>query len=187
MQFAAALVEYLIIGAIALVWAAPLGSHFFGLPLTPDQTSVIFVTPFIYVIGMYIDAAASVLLKKWKKNTKEATKEATEGTTPQAWTKTVQVLTHSPELSQTMNALVTRDRVARGTFLNSVIAIFVPPMMGMRWSRWAPLSLTAIGFSVVAFLAWRRFDRLSFDFKQKAIEQIKLKLSLANKDNQGTP
>jgi hypothetical protein len=70
MQFAAALIEYLITGIVASTWVVALINHYTSLPLQEIQNyKEIFVVayfPIAYILGIYIDVTSSFLIRRSK-------------------------------------------------------------------------------------------------------------------------
>jgi hypothetical protein len=170
-QFTATLVEYLVIGTVALFWLVPLSSHLFGVTLKLDEANVILILPLLYVLGMYIDATASILLHKMKWHVKDAKEENKKN--PQPYKKTVKILlAHSPEIAQTMQALVTRDRIARGSFLNALLVIPITCLVEVELEQRIKFIIIAALASLFTFTMWQRFDKLTSEFKKLALEEI---------------
>ncbi|MFL5561747.1 MAG: hypothetical protein ACJ79K_09760, partial [Gemmatimonadaceae bacterium] len=66
-QFAAALLEYLVSGFVGLLWLAPLMQRLFGSPLPAlSEASVTLCLPAAYVLGIFIDATSSFALERFK-------------------------------------------------------------------------------------------------------------------------
>ena len=167
MQFAAAFVEYLVTGVVALAWAVPLMSRIVAVPAL-DETTVLLAIPLLFVLGMYVDAAASLLLKTTKRLLKK--EKVSRGN---RFASTVTVLRGSPELAQELRAMVLRDRVARGVCLNALLAT------GAALTSASPhpftLGAVAAAITVVSFPMWWRFDNLSSEFTAEAVKQITAK------------
>lgn len=184
MQFAASFVEYLITGCTALLWLIPLWLAVLGPGLPCDVSLdkyVLVLLPVLYVVGMLVDSISSELLqplkpvvrgtKKQEQQTKrDGSLKDTEKREDRAapYSNTVFILYHSPELGKAMLAHTSRDRIARGAFLNSLLAFCIT--LGGNWG-WQP-SLAALVLTIVLFAMWWRFERLSHDFKQHAVEII---------------
>jgi hypothetical protein len=183
MQFTATLVEYLVSGAVALIWLIPLANYSFGADLKDVLTElkdikevvVFLMLPFLYVMGMYIDTAATLLLHSFKKHVQKA-KIANKLQRP--YKKTVEVQwARCPEISQTMQSLVTRDRIARGVSLNSLIAtiVFSVTKSDLGFQNYYAFSAYAITF--ISIKMWERYDRLTTEYKCEVLDKIHMSSS----------
>jgi hypothetical protein len=165
MQFASALLEYLVSGFVALLWLVPLvraaaGSHN-SLPQITEP-SVMLYLPAAYVMGILLDATSSHLLERFRRH----------GQSRASYDRTVHILTHGSEhLIKTMEAYVGRDRIARGVVLSAAISIPVYlTVLDGRLRLFASCGgLVALAWS---FFAWYRFDRLSSKFKDQALLRL---------------
>lgn len=190
MQFAASFVEYLVTGCTALLWLIPLW-RLSGLSnkICLDQISldkyVLLLLPALYVVGMLVDSISSLLLQ-WLKPVARKNKKLKQALADLPWVRSSQkgsaplvddsiphkntafVLYHSSELAKVMLAHSSRDRIARGALLNSLLAFFISLVGG--WSILFSLALLVL--SVALFGMWWRFERLSHGFKQHAVEVI---------------
>ena len=163
MQFAAALLEYLVSGFVALLWLAPLMHRLFGGPMpTPSEASVSLYLPVAYELGIFIDATSSVVLERFK------VRDYRSSTEPYA--RTARILARSPEhVVKTLQAYAGRDRIARGVLLNAVLALAVYPFVlsgGVRVAALAAALVTAVWSALV----WRRLERLTSQFKEEALK-----------------
>jgi hypothetical protein len=168
-QFAATFVEYLVTGTVALIWIVPLGlallrRDWAWLGSVLGEQAVLLAIPVLYVVGMYVDSGASLLLKGVKRRIRGTPRRANR------YDDTVAVLSHSPELAQELRALVSRDRVARGTTLNLMLAVAVIALTQHGPGR-ARLLVAAVLLSLVSLALWWRFDDLSREFKRSAVRR----------------
>jgi len=164
MQFAASFVEYLVTGCTALLWLIPL----WLLSRPQDKVSlgnvsldkyVLLLLPALYVVGMLVDSISSLLLK-WLKPVARRNKTLGQALVDLQWMRlfrkgapelvddssshknTALILYHSPELAKVMLAHSSRDRIARGALLNSLLAFFIA-LVGC-WGFAFPLALLAL-------------------------------------------
>ena len=161
MQFAAALLEYLVSGFIALLWLAPLIHRQFGEVPRLDDASITLYLPVAYVLGIFIDATSAALLERFK------LRQYGSSTAPYA--RTARILARAPEhVARTLQAYAGRDRIARGVLLNALIALVVYPYALSTRTR---LGALAVAFLVAIWsaLVWRRLERLTSQFKEEAL------------------
>jgi hypothetical protein len=164
MQFAAALVEYLISGILAAAWALPLFWRLFGIMPPIDDGWVVMYLPAAYVLGIYIDSTASVLLKTLRLQKKTADAGSYDRTT-------LILAKGSDALAQAMQVYVSRDRIARGVFLNATISCVVLPLT-LPAGLWVDALMIAAVMAIWSFFIWKRLDRLSNDFKTHAVAKL---------------
>lgn len=69
MQFAATLFEYFVTGTIALTWLLPVWTKVIGVQIglsNIKEGEAIFLIPIAYVLGLFSDSIASIILKVFK-------------------------------------------------------------------------------------------------------------------------
>jgi ABC-type branched-subunit amino acid transport system permease subunit len=192
MQFSA-LIEYLITGIVSSVWFSVLVNKFIPIPidLIKDYKEIVVVVyiPVAYVLGVYIDVVSSYLIRRFKELYLSVLKcnviseihnkfskifLIISGNTKSSPYKHASIiLSYSPsDMIKTMDAYVSRDRMARGMALNSLISAFV-----FLWALPDDISYKAFIICLVLFLLsisiWHRLRRLSSTFKKVAIEALK--------------
>lgn len=189
MQYAAALIEYLITGIISLIWIGLYSSQYVDISVQNikdyKEIIVICIFPIAYVFGIYVDVSSSYLLKRLNNIAKFISKYITcpswlicivnfiVGTSKsEPYKRSAKILSYSPsDTIKTMEAYVSRDRIARGMALNSFASGYI---------SWITLTgntqCIAIKFSVAIFiisvLVWFRLRRLSKAFKTQALIQL---------------
>lgn len=192
MQFAAALIEYLITGIVASIWMATLINKYINLPLGEikeyKEIFVVVYFPVAYILGIYIDVTSSFLIRRTKELYEPISKTRIFSPVHKAiawviskivgnpkedsYERSAEILTYSTgDLVRTMEAYVSRDRIARGMALNSlfgglVSAFFIPDDLR------APVSIACFISFVVSVLVWIRLRRLSSRFKRVAISKL---------------
>lgn len=191
MQFSA-LIEYLVTGIVSSVWISVLINNFVPVPIEmiKDYKELVVVVyfPIAYVMGVYVDIVSSYFIRRLKeiyglllkfsvmKNIDSGFLRAFKlllgepKSTPYKHASII--LSHSPsDMVKAMDSYVSRDRIARGMALNSLISAFV-----FLWSLPSDVSITAFTICLVVFLLsifiWRRLRRLSSAFKIAAIEAL---------------
>lgn len=163
MQFAAALVEYLISGIFAAGWVVPLYWKLFDKTPPISDGWVVLYLPVAYVLGIYVDATASRLLQLARLK-----KSAGSG----AYDRTTLILARgSDALAQAVQIYVSRDRIARGMFLNATLSLLV-----VSWALPPEYRLGAGCIAAVAAVwslwMWKRLEKLSNTFKENAIAKL---------------
>jgi hypothetical protein len=199
------LIEYLITGATAGLWllllfhrAYPDLAAEFRLDRI-DPKTLAFLVPLAYVIGMIIDyvsrfvaSAVDFLIVRcaiWPLRRRISARIPNRTSMYQKLKKLIEpperkraplsqheIMLVSTELGKQLEIRSSRDRVARGAFLNSIVAT------GVLYYYYSvdvhpPVSLQVIlfgglGLSAVLFAMWRRFARLTYKYQRKAGEAI---------------
>jgi ABC-type branched-subunit amino acid transport system permease subunit len=192
MQFSA-LIEYLITGIVSSVWFSVLVNKFVPIPmdLIKDYKEIVVVVyiPIAYALGVYIDVVSSYFIRRFKELYRSILKcnvinkihkllskfflciSGNPKSSPYKHASII--LSYSPsDMVKTMDAYVSRDRMARGMALNSLISAFV-----FLWILPDDISCKAFIICSVLFLLsisiWHRLRRLSSAFKKVAIEALK--------------
>jgi hypothetical protein len=161
-QFASALLEYLVSGFVALLWLVPLVRAVIGtstqLPQI-NEPSVTLYLPVAYVLGIFLDATSSLLLETLRRH----------GGSRTSYDRTVRILSYgSQHVVKTMEAYVGRDRIARGVVLSAVISVFVYASVFDGRTQVAAV-IAAVVVLIWSVLVWRRLDLLSSKFKDQAL------------------
>jgi len=198
MQFATALIEYLISGIVASIWIMIIINFYVTLPLeTFNNYKEIFILiyfPIAYVIGIYIDAISSLILKILKipcdilflnreyfKPIQEKLRKCIRKSELHSYRKSAKILSYSEvDIIRTMESYVSRDRIARGILLNSSITgivcmIYLEPPLA------STIEKVCLIFSIISFLVWVRLKRLSSKFKKVAIENLRARKRINSK------
>lgn len=166
-QLPGLLIEYLVNGSIALVWFHPLLDK---LPsqLPPAALPAILIAA-LYVVGMAVDVTAWAATRPFKPWVRKQVHKKCRGTSdPSSASETkrlAKMILHAPELSREFSLRSSRDRIARGTIVNSV-------MVAMLVQPWWFGVLAAVGSIVV----WVMFEKLSYMFELCAEEALDEKL-----------
>jgi hypothetical protein len=193
MQVAASFLEYLVTGALSLLWLLPLLLSLRGGSLdTLHLPDAVILLPLLYALGMLMDGVgyaftrpirravnrinAVVEKRQVGRRSPPRTREKLQGGLRGKAT-TVYVLYHSPELARGLELRSTRDRIARGVVANLLLAVIV--VFARSWSPWLAVSYSSIGWFLVACLlialiVWIRFKDLSGRFKYEAARRIQL-------------
>jgi hypothetical protein len=162
MQFAAALLEYLVSGIVALLWLVPLLVRAFGVTPPQGEQLISLYLPFAYVLGIFLDATSSALLERFRDLRNS----------PVPYKRTAQILTHAPEsVIRTLQAYTGRDRIARGVLLSAVIGLATYGFTLQGAARTAGLIGAAIVTAWSAW-SWKRLDDLTRDFKDQVLIQL---------------
>lgn len=193
MQFAVALIEYLISGIIASVWVAAIIMNYIKLPLDNikdyKEIFVIVYFPIAYILGIYVDTTSSFLIRRIKElgcmiGSLKPCSRIIKFVSPayvflvgeaktDSYERSAEVLARSiPDAVRTMEAYVSRDRIARGAALNAlagaIIAFaYAPPEIMV------PVSVGCLLMLAYSLLMYKRLRRLSSRFKKVVISKIK--------------
>jgi hypothetical protein len=186
MQYAAALIEYLITGIISLIWIGLYSNQYIDISAKNikdyKEVIVISIFPVAYVLGIYVDVSSSYLLKRFNNiatfigkylscpNWLRTTSNFILGTSrSEPYKRSAEILSHSAsDTIKIMEAYVSRDRIARGMALNSF-------MCGLASYLFlsGDVKCTAINYCIVIFVisicSWFRLRRLSKAFKTQAL------------------
>jgi len=193
MQFAVALVEYLISGIVASVWVVAVVGNFIQLPLNKindyKEIFVIVYFPVAYILGIYVDATSSFLIRRVKEldvcaRGKSKTylwlrtglmrvyKFLAGEPKKDSYERSAGILSHSiPDAVRTMDAYVSRDRIARGAALNA----FAGALTALAYAPVEVRSSIFFGCLILfiySLLMYKRLRRLSSRFKRAAIDKI---------------
>jgi hypothetical protein len=148
MQLPGLLVEYLINGSCALIWIWGSFKLFnINSPFDNDAGLLILV-PGLYVVGMIVDHLAKLIVDHLAKlildplidtNSFDSTK----------------IILHSPDLGKEYVMRSSRDRIARGAFINTVLITVIFSLL-FRGHLYTILPI-GIAFSVLFVSMWKRF------------------------------
>lgn len=162
------LVEYLISGALALAWLAPLLRHY-GIDVLQDSL-LPFLAVALYVVGMVVDFVAFVLVRPVKPLVRSYARRrhGEQGSSQDdgSIARQVMLALHAPDLARELSMRSSRDRIARGAVVNALIAaalgtlidLYTPPIGA---AVWIPLILTLIAM-------WCVFEGMSYGFELRA-------------------
>ncbi|MDL1893497.1 hypothetical protein FBQ87_11515 [Sphingobacteriales bacterium CHB3] len=161
-------VEYLVNGAVALVWAYPLllsaGITKIENPLLPLYALG------LYVLGMMIDFVAWIVTRPVKRFLRRRIAQSYKADVDQqpgsSTGRQVKFSIYAPELARENAMRSSRDRIARGSFINAILATIIV----------LPLTI-GIPISIFTFAMWWGFESVSYKFELKAEQAIKGKLS----------
>lgn len=195
MQFAAALIEYLISGIVASIWVVLIINDYTTLPLAEikdyKEIFVVIYFPIAYILGIYVDVVSSFLIRRIKqlynklsdniifnpihKGLASIIKKISGTPKEDSYERSAEILSYSEgDLIRTMEAYVSRDRIARGMVLNSFIggvvcAIYLKTPLNIT------VSIICLISTIISFLIWTRLRRLSSTFKRVAIKKLKIR------------
>lgn len=173
------LVEYLVVGSMALLWALPLA----GIDLSGQIPfgSAAALAPAIYVLGMFVDFAAFVLLTRFPLEIysikqairvianheldNESQKDSKCRVGDRRNSKAlIKLGLQNMELLKEVKERSSRDRIARGALVNILILwlisfwVSTPQLITLSDIQWAALSL-------FAFVVWVFLERHSYRFE----------------------
>jgi len=194
MQFAVALIEYLITGIVASAWLIVILQNYIPVPLeiisNHKEFFVIVYFPMVYILGIYVDAISSFLIRRMKEIDESGNKRnksyawvrcgvvkcfnVIAGTPKKdSYDRSAEILSYSiPDAVRTMDAYVSRDRIARGMALNSfagAVAAYVYAPYQLK----LPITVACLASLIISMLAYKRLRRLSSRFKRVALAKIR--------------
>ena len=163
------LIEYLISGAVALFWLVPITRNF-GLEKL-DSLYATLLVPGLYVVGMMIDFIAYVITRRIKHairaqaaKTYDFSPEHGRGT---GTARAVKIGLYAPELAKEFAMRSSRDRIARDTTVNSILATIVT----------LPF-LPGIALVLFSCALWAGFEHVSYCYEREAEHAIDRKFEL---------
>ncbi len=156
-------VEYLVNGAVALVWAYPL-LYSVGMGKI-DASYLPLLALGLYVLGMFIDFFAWMLTRPVKRMLRRRISNQ-YGLPPEhekgrSIAREVRFLIDAPEVARALMMRSSRDRIARGTLLNSIL-------MTILLFPW----YIGVIFIVVSFGMWIGFESVSHKFALEAEQAL---------------
>jgi ABC-type branched-subunit amino acid transport system permease subunit len=197
MQFAA-LIEYLITGIISIIWLGLFAGQYIEVQAQNikdyKEIVVICIFPIAYILGIYVDVSSSYLLRRISNayrlvsNISKVKPVASFikkivtfilGTPKNApYERSAEILSYAPsDTIRTMEAYVSRDRIARGMALNSFIGFWVARDV-LTGELQRTIVYLSLAFCVISVLVWFRLRRLSKAFKTQALKQLRERSNL---------
>jgi|SRR5215213_123543 len=178
MQLPGLLIEYLVNGSCALIWIwilflipgvdLPAGIDVAKM----DGARIAFFIPIMYVLGMTVDYLSLITVRPF------AVKYL-RGGRDSSIASTAKIMLNSAELGKEYIIRSSRDRIARGMFVNSVITTIVLTIFYLYISPLrAVLVVLPIGlvFSGLCFSMWYRHERITYMYQKIASDALKEKL-----------
>lgn len=186
MQTPGMFIEYLINGSVALMWALPL-LRSIGVPTPQDTATAALAVPGLYVVGMMMDFLGWIISLGYKKRVRKRIVEELGLTWETRYTLQPKLFIYAPDLAKSSEMRGSRDRIARGTFVNVLITTVVfsmlSPKLGVSLS---PLLIILIGvsLSILCGMMWLRFQRLAYSYELRSMLAVQEKISsdLAKKE-----
>jgi hypothetical protein len=167
------LIEYLINGALALIWIYPLAKNHGLSDLSPSY--LVLLALGLYFIGMVVDIVAWKVTRPIKRiiRTKVEKKYGFESQQIPGGShmRQAKFALYAPEIAKESNMRSSRDRIARGAIINSIMAtIFL-----FHW-------LLGVALIIISFVMWVGFERVSYGYEIIAEKKVDEKIqNLSNK------
>lgn len=182
MQYTAALIEYVITGLISLIWIALLLSTNIDFLSTDykefKEALLLLIFPLAYIAGIFIDTISSLLFKPLEKNLENQNKKITsndKNVLKKPYEKSAEILSYSiSDTIRTMESYVSRDRVARGMALNSLM-FGISMIIVLDVKERYPLIVASFALTIISILIRVRLKGLSDSFKLKAIHNLSIR------------
>jgi hypothetical protein len=178
MQLPGLLVEYLVNGSCALIWVwilflIPGVNLPAGMDVSKmDGARIALLIPILYVLGMTVDFLSLITVRPF------AVKYLRKGR-DSSIASNAKILLHSVELGKEYIMRSSRDRIARGMFINSVLTTIVLTIYYLNPpAPRAVLVVLPIGlvFSGLCFSMWYRHERITYKYQKSASDALKEKL-----------
>lgn len=167
MRLPGPLIEYLINGAVAMIWLFP----FIKEQIAYFDKALIILVPVIYVLGMFIDFVAFWITKRPKALVRKyAEKRVFKAkytiADEERKMARIKVLLEAPELAKEIDMRSGRDRIARGMIVNAGLMFAIPEQIPI---------FVSLGLLVLALPMWFWFEYASHNFIIRALQLIKEK------------
>ena len=163
------LIEYIVTGAISLVWLlqTPLGQNIIDLNAKFPVLAL-----GLYVAGMAIDMIAFVLTRGPKRLLRRRIftryRPGTALDTESGTERQARIALYAPDLGKELSMRSSRDRIARGLVVNSLCAmVFIEP----KW-------IGAVA-AICSAIMWLSFEGLSYGYELCAAKVVEEKLRLS--------
>lgn len=210
MQFAVALIEYLISGIAASAWMlAILREHFpaylAGIPWSTlkdyKEIIILIYLPIVYVLGIYVDATSSYLIRRgaqvdeWIDTRMNRCSSARDrvlslwrrlvgSPKQQPYGKTAAIIARSaPDAVRAMETYVSRDRIARGAAFNAFAGGLTALLYAPQQHKLVIFLVCAITF-MYSSIMHNRLSRLSSQFKEVVLRNLQAQASAAPQKNE---
>jgi hypothetical protein len=175
------LIEYLISGMLTLIWLYPLVITYLSEDTTRFLAHSSYLPLFVaclYVIGMIIDYIAWLITKPFKNRIRrQLEKRYTLELRPspgQSHIRKAKFAMYAPEIAKESAMRASRDRIARGIIVNSIIATIVySSLPGAKLHFALPIGVISI---IMSSLIWGAFEKVSYGFELRAEQAIDEKI-----------
>lgn len=210
MQFAVALIEYLISGVAASAWMfAILREHypayFAEVPWSTlkdyKEIIILIYLPIIYVLGIYVDATSSYLIRRgaqvddWidrrlnrfsgpRDRVLSLWKRLVGSPKQHPYGKTAAIIARSaPDAVRAMETYVSRDRIARGVAFNAFIGGLTALFYASQPHKLVIFVVCAITF-MYSSIMHNRLSRLSSQFKKVVLLNLQAQTPATPRKNE---
>jgi hypothetical protein len=169
------LIEYLINGALALLWLYPLLRKF-GLAEIHSSYLPFFALG-LYVVGMIVDYIAWVVTRPVKfrirKRIKASLGVESKSSPGLSHLRQVKFAIYAPEIAKEAAMRSSRDRIARGAIINSILAIIINLILSTNIFLTLILGMVAL---IVCTIMWISFETFSYSYEVKAEQAVDEKI-----------
>jgi hypothetical protein len=170
------LIEYLINGALALLWLYPL-LKILRLPEINSSYLPIMALG-IYVVGMIVDYIAWSITRPIKYRIRHRIEqkygiELQSGWGRSAHLRQAKIAIYAPEISKETAMRSSRDRIARGAIINTVLAIIVNAIITGKIFL---VMILGIPVLVISIIMWMSFEKASYSYELIALQAIAEKI-----------
>jgi hypothetical protein len=170
------LIEYLINGALALLWLYPLLKKL-GLPEIHSSYLPILALG-IYVVGMIVDYIAWSVTKPIKYRIRNRIEErygfeSKSGLGRSAHMRQAKFAIYAPEISKETAMRSSRDRIARGAIINTILALIINSIITSNILLTIILGIPVL---IISIVMWMSFEKASYSYELIALQAIAEKI-----------
>jgi hypothetical protein len=188
MQAPGMFIEYLINGSVALLWLLPILKTL-GLQAPKEAAVTALAVPGLYVIGMMVDFIGWFISLGYKTRIRKEMVTQIGLNWEQRSTLQPKLFIYAPDLAKSSEMRGSRDRIARGTFVNvvmtTVVLLILSPTLGINISRFMIMIIGLI-VSALCGAMWLRFQRLAYSYELRSMVAVQEKFCpdlVANKQS----
>ncbi len=187
MQTPGMFIEYLINGSVALVWVLPI-LKLLEIPTPKETATAALLLPGLYVIGMIIDYFGWFISRSYKGRLKGEALKGSGLSDKDTDILQPNVFIYAPELAKASEMRGSRDRIARGTFINIVVTTILLSVYSSKLEiPLSPLYVVILGsiLSMLCGLMWVRFQRLAYEYELRGMVAVREKIN-ADRERQAS-
>ena len=175
------LIEYLINGILTLIWLYPLAITCLSQDTTKFLANSSYLPLFaacLYVIGMIIDYIAWLITKPFKNKIRHHVEKRyaleLQPSPGRSHMREAKFAMYAPEIAKESAMRASRDRIARGIIINSIIATIVYSLLPDT-KLYLVLSIGMISI-ILSSVIWGAFEKVSYGFELRAEQAIDEKI-----------
>jgi hypothetical protein len=179
MQLKGLHLEYIVTGAISMLWFTQISkfisniSAFPEIPISHSMLLIIFI-PCLYIIGLLIDYSMHNILGPIRNKIKKSSFANSSIIELTAYQRMGKLLKQNQEAINRLEIRKTRDRISRGLLFNIVafgVVYTVLIFANRDWYSLIILDVIVLFSSFYVFNMWKYFRRRFYEFERKLLEQ----------------